>query len=67
MRLLDNWKAVLAGAWSVRFTVATIVFAVLEVLLPYLEYRVDQGVFIILAVVTAVGSVVSRIIDQDNI
>lgn len=64
MQLIDEWRAVLARAWSVRLGVLTSVLAVLDAVTPALGGLVSPGTLAALTAVSAAGTVLSRIVAQ---
>lgn len=73
MALLDNWKAVLTGAHSVKLTAASGLLSTLEFfnaftdVLPVLQGVIPPGVFAGLAFACAVASVYSRLVKQPEL
>lgn len=64
MKLKANWRAVFRKAWSIRLGVIAGVFSGLEVVLPMFVDAMPRSVFATLAMLTAVGAVVARLMAQ---
>lgn len=69
MRLVDNWRAVLRHAWSVRLIVLAIVFTGLEATWPYLDglLPIPRGLFAGLSGLVSAGALYARFIAQKPI
>lgn len=70
MTLLDNWKDVLARAWSIRFMVLAIVASGMEVFLSIVDadfLGIPQGAFAALAAASTSVAMASRIIAQKDL
>lgn len=68
-RLIDNWRAVITRAWSVRLMIAAAILSGLEVFLPLAQgwLPVSPGVFAALSFVTVVAAFVARFTAQRGI
>ena len=64
LTLIDNAKAVLLKAWSVRLAVLSAIFAIAGAALPELRDLMPSHTFSILSAVCAGGTVLARIIRQ---
>lgn len=64
MTLIDEWKWVMRKALSFRFAVIAGVFSGAEVVLPLFVDALPRGIFAGLSVFAAIGSAVSRVVDQ---
>ncbi len=64
MNLISEWKHVLRHAWSLRLAAVAGLFSGAEVVLPLFVDALPRGVFAGLSVCAAVGSAVSRVVDQ---
>ncbi len=64
LTLIDNARAVLMQAWSVRFAVLSAFFAIAGAALPELRDLMPAHTFSILSAVCAGGTVLARIIRQ---
>ena len=67
MKLYPNWKSILKKAWSLRFNAIAIFFACAEYLLPYYADSFQRGVFAILSIAAIAGSMLSRLVYQQNV
>ena len=64
LTFVDNARAVLMQAWSVRFAALSAVFAIAGAVLPELRDMMPAHTFSILSAVCAGGTVLARIIRQ---
>lgn len=67
MKLVDNWRDVLRGAWSVYFMIAAALFSSLPVFFSLVSARmlgIDPVVFAVLAALASALAVVARVIRQ---
>jgi len=66
--LIDNWKAVLAKAWSVKFNVAATLFGALEVFVALVQPEgIPNGMFAGIAACISIAANVARILAQQEI
>lgn len=67
MRLVENWRAVIRRAWSVRFIIGAALLSALEVALPFIDQIViiPRGVFAALSAFTTAGAFVARLVAQE--
>lgn len=66
MTLLEDWKAILKKAWSVRLALIAALFSGLQTILPILDPGYKSVWFAVLSFIAAGGAVASRIIAQPN-
>lgn len=64
MKLIDDWKTVMQQAWSMRLALLTAIFSAGEVVLPFFVDFVPPHTMAILAVLTATGAAIARIVAQ---
>ena len=66
MRLVGNWREVLAQAWSVRLMALAAVFSGLEIAVPLLDgvLPVSKGAFALLSFATLAAAFVTRLLAQ---
>lgn len=66
MTLVDNYKTILAKAWSMKFTFLAAVFSAMEVSLPFFAPLglVEPGTMAILALTASAAAGISRVIAQ---
>ncbi|KTR06907.1 hypothetical protein NS365_05590 [Aureimonas ureilytica] len=69
MRLVDDYRAVLKKAWSVRFMAAAFVFSALEIALPMLDglLPIPAGAFAAMTGLCTGAAFVSRLVAQQNL
>lgn len=67
MRLINNWRAVLLRAWSMRLMLAAAVLSGAEFVLPFFSDHLPAGVFAGLSFVTVAGAFVARIVAQKDL
>lgn len=68
MTLVDDWKLILAKAWSVKFNIAATVFGALEVVVALVQpASIPNGIFAGIAAVISVGANVARIMAQKEV
>ena len=65
--LIDNALEVLKKAWSVRLIALSALFSALEVSVPFFTNVIPAGTLAGLALVSALGSAVMRVIYQPNL
>lgn len=67
MNLIENWRTVLAKAWSVRFIVAAALLSGLEVALPIIQQQLEEanviprGAMALLAALVSAAALVARV------
>lgn len=69
MRLVDNWRAVLTRAWSVRLMLLAGLLTGLEAALPFLGELVPlaPGVLAAITAIVVMAALVARLLAQSNI
>lgn len=67
MKLIPEYKRVLKRAWSIRWATLSGVFGGAEAFLPLFSDAIPRGLFAILAVLTSLGTVLSRLIMQKEL
>lgn len=65
--LIDNAVAVIKKAWSIKLAVISAIFSAMEVALPFFTDVVPSGSLAMVALVTAIGSAVMRVVYQPAI
>lgn len=68
MRVVDNWRAVLRHAWSVRLLILAGLLSGAEVSLPLIQdlLPIPRGVFAVLSFFATCGAFVARIAAQSK-
>lgn len=64
MRLLTEWRLLLAKAWSIRFALLSAFLVAVELVLQYALAKEPSAVLIALAGVVSFASAVARVVDQ---
>lgn len=66
MTLVENYRAIVAKAWSMKFTFLAAIFSAMEVSLPFFAPLdlVEPGTMAILALAASAAAGISRIIAQ---
>jgi hypothetical protein len=68
INLIDDWRAVLRKAWSIKFSVAAAALGGLEVAVALIQPEgIPNGVFAGMAGLTTTAAVVARIMAQREI
>lgn len=67
MILIEDWRAVLRRAWSIKLIFIAGFFSGLEVAIPFFEWTMPRGLFALLSFVTANGAFVARILAQKEV
>ena len=69
MRVIDNWRAVLKHAWSVRLLLIAAVLSGLEVALPLLDgvLPIPPLAFAALSGVSVCGAFIARFVVQEKL
>lgn len=67
MNLIDNASEVLKKAWSIRLSLLSALFSAAEVALPFFGDFVPPRTMAILAVFTAAGAAVARLVAQPKL
>lgn len=68
-KLVDNWRAVLRHAWSIRLIVLAGILSGLEIALPLIDQAVavPRGTFAAMSFVTTAAAFVARLIAQQSV
>lgn len=64
MRLLDNWRALLTKAWSVRLAALAAVLSAVEFALPFVAPSRSSGWFALAALLVSLAAAVARLVAQ---
>lgn len=64
MKLLDDWRAVLKKAWSVRLIILAGVLSGIEVILPMFQDSIPRGLFASLSGMVTAMALFARVIAQ---
>lgn len=68
MELVEDWKAILSKAWSVKFNIAATLFGAAEVVVALVQpASIPHGVFAAIAAVISIGANVSRVMAQKEL
>ena len=69
MKLVPNWRRVLARAWSIRLIVAAFVLTAAEVALPLLDgvLAIPPGLFAALSGLATAGAFCARLVAQQGV
>jgi len=69
MKILNNWRDILAHAWSVRLMALAAALTGLEVATPYLSeiVSIPTGLFAALSGLCSAAALVARVIAQQDI
>jgi hypothetical protein len=68
MTLIEDWKAVLTKAWSVKFNIAATLFGAGEVVVALVQpASIPNGIFAGIAAVISILSNVSRVLAQKEL
>lgn len=68
MQLIDNWRAILEKAWSVKFNIAATMFGAAEVVVALVQpASIPNGVFAGIAAVISIAANVSRLMAQKEL
>ncbi|NNM74749.1 hypothetical protein HJG44_20520 [Enterovirga sp. DB1703] len=69
MRLIPQWKDVLARAWSIRLTILASALSGAEVLISILADNppLPRGTFAILAMLVTMGAGIARLVAQRDL
>lgn len=65
-QMIPAWRITLRKAWSVRLNLLATLFLAMELIVPFLTNRVPPYLFVILALVSVVGSTWARVLIQKN-
>ncbi|MEJ5899645.1 DUF7940 domain-containing protein [Ochrobactrum teleogrylli] len=66
MKLVSDWKRVLARAWSIRLLLLAVILSGVEVALPLIgdALPIPTGAFAALSLIITAGAFVARIVSQ---
>lgn len=65
MRIVDNWRAVLRHAWSVRLMVLAAILTGMEAAVPYLDWLpIPRGLFALGSALVSAGAIYARFVLQ---
>jgi len=68
MMLIEDWKAVLAKAWSVKFNIAAALFGAAEVVVALVQpASIPNGVFAGIAATISILANVARVMAQQEL
>jgi hypothetical protein len=68
MQLVEDWKLILAKAWSVKFNIAATLFGAFEVVVALVQpASIPNGIFAGIAATISVFANVARIMAQQEI
>jgi amino acid permease len=68
MRLVDNWRKVLAKAWSVKFNIAAALLSAAELVVQFWQpASIRPGVFAGIAFLVSLGAFMARIVAQKEL
>lgn len=68
LTLIEDWRAVLAKAWSVKFNIAATLFGAAEVVVALVQPAgVPNGVFAGIAATISIAANVSRLMAQKEL
>lgn len=68
MKLVDDWRAILKKAWSVKFNIAATLFGAAEVVVALVQpASIPHGVFAGIAAAVSILSNVSRVMAQKEL
>lgn len=68
MKLIEDWKAVLIKAWSVKFNIAATLFGAAEVVVALVQPEgIPNGVFAGIAAAISICSNVARVMAQQEL
>lgn len=62
-----TWRTVIRKAWSVRLSALAALLLLLEITLPMFAPNIPRTLFVVLALVAAIGSIWARVLVQSQI
>lgn len=65
--MIENWKAVLTKAWSIRLMILAGIMSGLEVALPYFSDAIPSGLFGAVAGLVSAGAILARLVAQEGL
>lgn len=66
MKLIDDAAKVIKKAWSIKLAIISAMFGAMEVALPFFTDIIPPNTMAILAVLTAAGSAIARLVRQPS-
>jgi uncharacterized membrane protein YuzA (DUF378 family) len=68
MRLVDDWRKVLAKAWSVKFNIAAAIFGAGEIVVQIVQpASIRPGVFAGIAAFVSIAATAARVMAQKEL
>ena len=67
MKLYENWKTIVAKAWSIRLMAIAFLLTMAEVMLPFFSDSFPPKMFAILSGLAVAGAFVSRLVAQRDV
>lgn len=67
LKLLDDWRLLLARAWSIKFGLASGVFAAMDIVLSFLSSQHQTRTLVLLSATSAFLGVLARLFAQKEI
>jgi len=64
MKLVDDWRAVLRKAWSIRLVLLAAALGGVELALPLFSDAMPRAVFGVASVLVSIGAAVARLVAQ---
>lgn len=64
MTLIEGWKQKWHRLWSIRLSLLSALFGVLEIVLPYLQDSIPRWVFAGLSIACALWAAYARLVPQ---
>lgn len=61
-----TWRTVIRKAWSVRLSALAALLLLLEITLPMFAPNIPRTLFVVLALVAAIGSIWARVLVQSQ-
>lgn len=67
MTLHTDWRLILRKAWSIKFAALSVLFAIIEVVLPLFGDAIPRNTFALLVGASAAGTIVARLVSQNDL
>lgn len=68
LKVVENWRAILAKAWVVKFNIAATLFGAAEVVVALVQPAgIPNGVFAGIAAMISIGANVARVLAQKEL
>lgn len=67
MNLLQDWRAIVRRAWSVRLMVLAFLLTAAEVILPLYADDLPRGLFAVLSGLAVAGAFIARLVAQRDL